>query len=60
LVFDIGGFIYINPEMFRQALAQDIDPAQTKVMAAAQKQLNRQDPLSVELCQKDLLILIHV
>ena len=25
LVFDNGGFIYINPEMFRQALAQDVD-----------------------------------
>jgi pimeloyl-ACP methyl ester carboxylesterase len=37
LVFDSGGFIYINPEMFPQAFAQDIDPAQAKVMAATQK-----------------------
>jgi pimeloyl-ACP methyl ester carboxylesterase len=37
LVFDSGGFVYINPEMFPQAFAQDVDPAQTKVMAAMQK-----------------------
>jgi pimeloyl-ACP methyl ester carboxylesterase len=37
LVFDNGGFVYINPEVFGQAFAQDVDPAQAKVMAAAQK-----------------------
>jgi pimeloyl-ACP methyl ester carboxylesterase len=37
LVFDSGGFVYINPEMFPQAFAQDVDPAQAKVMAATQK-----------------------
>jgi len=37
LVVDSGGFIYINPEAFPQAFAQDIDPAQAKVMAATQK-----------------------
>jgi len=37
LVVDSGGFVYINPEMFAQAFAQDVDPAQAKVMAAAQK-----------------------
>jgi pimeloyl-ACP methyl ester carboxylesterase len=41
LVVDSGGFIYINPEMFRQAFAQDIDPAQAKVMAATQKPFNQ-------------------
>jgi pimeloyl-ACP methyl ester carboxylesterase len=41
LVFDSGGFIYLNPEMFPQAFAQDIDVAQAKVMAAAQKPYNQ-------------------
>jgi pimeloyl-ACP methyl ester carboxylesterase len=37
LVFDNGGFVYINPEAFGQVLAQDVDPAQAKVFASAQK-----------------------
>jgi pimeloyl-ACP methyl ester carboxylesterase len=37
LVFDSGGFVYLNPNMFSQAFAQDVDSAQAKVMAAAQK-----------------------
>ena len=37
LVVDSGGYVYINPAMFPQAFAQDIDPAQAKVMAATQK-----------------------
>jgi pimeloyl-ACP methyl ester carboxylesterase len=37
LVVDSGGFVYINPEMFAQAFAQDVDPAQAKVLAAVQK-----------------------
>jgi pimeloyl-ACP methyl ester carboxylesterase len=37
LVFDSGGFVYLNPDAFPQAFAQDVDPAQAKVMAAAQK-----------------------
>jgi hypothetical protein len=41
LVFDSGGFIYNNPEMFPQAFAQDVDPAQAKVMAATQKPTNQ-------------------
>jgi pimeloyl-ACP methyl ester carboxylesterase len=41
LVFDSGGFVYINPNMFPQAFAQDVDPAQAKVMAAAQKPFNQ-------------------
>jgi pimeloyl-ACP methyl ester carboxylesterase len=35
------GFVYINPAMFHQAFAQDIDPAQAKVMAATQKPFNQ-------------------
>jgi pimeloyl-ACP methyl ester carboxylesterase len=41
LVFDSGGFIYINPAMFPQAVAPDTDPAQAKVLAAAQKPYNK-------------------
>src|SRR6187431_121893 len=37
LVVDSGGFIYINPAMFPQAFAQDIDPAEADIMAAVQK-----------------------
>jgi pimeloyl-ACP methyl ester carboxylesterase len=37
LVVDSGGFVFINPAMFPQAFAQDIDQAQAKVMAATQK-----------------------
>jgi len=41
LVFDSGGFIYINPEIFPQAFAQDVDPTQAKIMAATQKPTNQ-------------------
>jgi pimeloyl-ACP methyl ester carboxylesterase len=41
LVIDNGGFVYINPEVFGQAFAQDIDPAQVKVLAAAEKPFNQ-------------------
>jgi pimeloyl-ACP methyl ester carboxylesterase len=41
LVFDSGGFIYINPAMFHQAVAPDTDPTQAKVLAAAQKPYNK-------------------
>jgi pimeloyl-ACP methyl ester carboxylesterase len=37
LVYDNGGFVYLNPNMFPKAFAQDIDVAQTKVLAAVQK-----------------------
>ena len=32
LVFDSGGFVYLNPEMFPQAFAQDIDGHYTKAI----------------------------
>ena len=41
LVFDKGGFVYINPEAFGQVIAQDADPTQAKVIAAAQKPFNQ-------------------
>ncbi|HEY7570304.1 MAG TPA: alpha/beta hydrolase [Nitrososphaeraceae archaeon] len=41
LMFDKVGFVYINPNAFGQAFAQDIDPAQAKVIAAVQKPYNQ-------------------
>ena len=41
LVFDSGGFIYLNPKMFRVAFAQDVDPAEADIMAAVQKPINQ-------------------
>ncbi len=41
LVSDNGGFVYLNPNMFPQAFAQDIDVAQAQIMAAAQKPFNQ-------------------
>jgi pimeloyl-ACP methyl ester carboxylesterase len=41
LVFDSGGFIYINPEMFRGAFAQDVDPTEADVMSIVQKPFNQ-------------------
>ena len=40
VMLDSGGFVHINPDMFAQVLAQDIDPAEVKVLAAAQKPYN--------------------
>ena len=41
LVRDTGGFLYVNPEIFPQAVAPDTDQAQAKVLAAAQKPYNQ-------------------
>ena len=37
LVFDSGGFAYLNPEMFPQAFAQDVNATEAKTLAAVQK-----------------------
>jgi pimeloyl-ACP methyl ester carboxylesterase len=37
LVFDSGGFAYLNPEMFPQAFAQDINTTEAETLAAVQK-----------------------
>jgi pimeloyl-ACP methyl ester carboxylesterase len=37
LVFDSGGFAYLNPQMFPQAFAQDVNTTEAEIMAAAQK-----------------------
>ena len=41
MVYDSGGFIYLNPEMFRVAFAQDVDPAEADIMAVVQKPINQ-------------------
>jgi hypothetical protein len=41
LVYDSGGFIYLNPEMFRVAFAQDVYPAEADIMAVVQKPINQ-------------------
>lgn len=41
LVFDSGGFAYINPDMFHQAFAQDINTTEAGVMAIVQKPANQ-------------------
>jgi len=40
-IFDSGGFTYINPVLFPQSFAQDVDPTQASVMAATQKPVNQ-------------------
>jgi len=37
LVFDSGGFTYINPEMFHQAFVQDANATEAETMAVVQK-----------------------
>ena len=37
LVFDSGGFAYLNPEMFPQAFAQDVNRTEAEILAAVQK-----------------------
>jgi pimeloyl-ACP methyl ester carboxylesterase len=40
LIFDKGGFAYINPAIFHDFFVQDVDQAQAKVLAAVQKPAN--------------------
>jgi hypothetical protein len=37
LIFDKGGFAYINPALFHDFLAQDLDLAQANILAVVQK-----------------------
>jgi pimeloyl-ACP methyl ester carboxylesterase len=37
LIIDSGGFAYINPAMFADAIAQDVNPVEAETMAAVQK-----------------------
>jgi pimeloyl-ACP methyl ester carboxylesterase len=36
-IADSGGFIYLNPKIFRENFAQDVDPVEADIMAIAQK-----------------------
>src|SRR5918995_1453215 len=38
---DSGGFIYLNPEIFRENFAEDVDPAEAHLMAIVQKPFNQ-------------------
>ena len=38
---DSGGFIYLNPELFRESFAHDVDPTEADVMAIVQKPFNQ-------------------
>jgi pimeloyl-ACP methyl ester carboxylesterase len=37
LVFDSGGFVYLNPEMFHEAFVQDVNATEANIMAVVQK-----------------------
>jgi hypothetical protein len=37
LIFDNGGFSYINPTLFHDFLAQDVDIVQANILAVVQK-----------------------
>jgi pimeloyl-ACP methyl ester carboxylesterase len=41
LIFDSGGFVYINPAMFPGAFAQDVNSTEAEVMAIVQKPINQ-------------------
>jgi pimeloyl-ACP methyl ester carboxylesterase len=41
LVFDSGRFVYINPDMFPQAFAQDVNSTEASIMAVVQKPANQ-------------------
>ena len=41
LIFDSGGFAYINQAAFRDGFAQDVDPTEADIMAVVQKPINQ-------------------
>lgn len=41
LVLDSGGFVYINQTQFPQAFAQDVKPAEARIMAVVQKPIHQ-------------------
>jgi len=43
LVTDSGGFIYLNPKLFRENFAQDVTPTEAEIMAIAQKPFNQSE-----------------
>jgi pimeloyl-ACP methyl ester carboxylesterase len=40
-LLDSGGFIYLNPEIFRENFAQDVTPEEANLMAIVQKPFNQ-------------------
>ena len=38
---DSGGFLYLNPKIFRENFANDVDPAEADIMAIVQKPFNQ-------------------
>src|ERR687892_1879858 len=45
-VLDSGGFIYLNPTIFRENFAQDVEPTEADIMAIAQKPFNQSNFVS--------------
>jgi pimeloyl-ACP methyl ester carboxylesterase len=43
---DSGGFIYLNPKIFRENFAQDVGPTEADVMAAVQKPFHQSNFVS--------------
>jgi pimeloyl-ACP methyl ester carboxylesterase len=41
LIVDSGGFAYINPDMFPQAFAQDVNTTEAEIMAVVQTPTNQ-------------------
>ena len=41
LIFDNGGFAYINQASFHDGFAQDVDPTEADIMAIVQKPINQ-------------------
>jgi pimeloyl-ACP methyl ester carboxylesterase len=42
-IVDSGGFIYLNPKVFRENFAQDVDPAEADIMAIVQKPFHQSE-----------------
>jgi pimeloyl-ACP methyl ester carboxylesterase len=40
-VLDNAGFLYFKPDKFHELVAQDVDPAETDILAAVQKPFNQ-------------------
>jgi pimeloyl-ACP methyl ester carboxylesterase len=40
-ILDSGGFIYLNPKIFRENFANDVDPTEADIMAIVQKPFNQ-------------------
>jgi pimeloyl-ACP methyl ester carboxylesterase len=46
LIFDNGGFAYINPTLFRDFLAHDVDQAEANILAVVQKPAKLSDTVN--------------